>query len=113
MCDSDDTKHGDWVRDVAWAPTLGLPTSTIASCSEDQTVAIWSEPVGQQGQPWTKVQTLQFDAKVWRVSWSIMGNILAVSQGDNKVSMWKEGADGVYAQMTTLTENDQDQVNAM
>jgi hypothetical protein len=27
--------------------------------------------------------------KVWKVSWSIMGNILAVSQGDNKVSLWK------------------------
>jgi hypothetical protein len=27
------TAHGDWVRDVAWAPALGLPTNTIASCS--------------------------------------------------------------------------------
>ena len=23
--------HGDWVRDVAWAPSLGLPKSTLAS----------------------------------------------------------------------------------
>jgi len=28
--------------------------------------------------------------QVWRVSWSVMGNILAVSQGDQKVSLWKE-----------------------
>lgn len=27
-------KHTDWVRDVAWAPNLGLPKSTIASASQ-------------------------------------------------------------------------------
>ena len=26
--------HSDWVRDVAWAPNVGLPVSTIASCSQ-------------------------------------------------------------------------------
>lgn len=26
--------HGDWVRDVAWAPNVGLPCSYIASCSQ-------------------------------------------------------------------------------
>lgn len=26
--------HSDWVRDVGWAPSIGLPTSTIASCSQ-------------------------------------------------------------------------------
>lgn len=26
--------HKDWVRDVAWAPSIGLPHSTIASCSQ-------------------------------------------------------------------------------
>ena len=26
--------HSDWVRDVAWAPNIGLPTSKIASCSQ-------------------------------------------------------------------------------
>ena len=25
--------HSDWVRDVAWAPNVGIPVSTIASCS--------------------------------------------------------------------------------
>ena len=24
--------HSDWVRDVAWAPSIGLPRSIIASC---------------------------------------------------------------------------------
>lgn len=26
--------HSDWVRDVAWAPNIGLATSKIASCSQ-------------------------------------------------------------------------------
>lgn len=26
--------HGDWVRDVAWCPGIGLPISRIASCSQ-------------------------------------------------------------------------------
>ena len=26
--------HSDWVRDVAWATNVGLPVSTIASCSQ-------------------------------------------------------------------------------
>lgn len=85
--------HADWVRDAQWAPGVGLQTATIASCSEDQTVIIWSE---QNGSRKWKAQVLHFDQKVWRVSWSVMGNILAVSQGDNQVSLWKEGLDGVW-----------------
>ena len=30
--------HSDWVRDVAWAPNVGLPISTIATCSQVQYV---------------------------------------------------------------------------
>jgi len=26
--------HTDWVRDVAWAPSIGLPRSRLASCSQ-------------------------------------------------------------------------------
>ena len=40
----------DWVRDVAWAPSIGLPYSTIASCSQDGTVAIWTQD--EDGGPW-------------------------------------------------------------
>jgi len=88
---SDANKHKDWIRDVAWAPSLGLPSSTIATASEDKTVGIWTED--SQGM-FKRTKTLTFDQKVWRVSWSVMGNILAVSQGDNQVSLWKESVDG-------------------
>ena len=32
--------HTDWVRDVAWCPSVGLPISRIASCSQVSRIAI-------------------------------------------------------------------------
>lgn len=95
-----DNAHHDWVRDVAWAPSLGLLSSTIASCSEDKTVIIWTE----ENNEWKKAKTIPFTHKVWRVSWSPMGNILAVSQGDNKVSLWKEAIDGEWKNLSNVDE---------
>ena len=37
-----------------------------------------------------------FEDPVWRVSWSITGNILAVSSGDANVTLWKEELDGKW-----------------
>jgi len=107
LFDKDDNKHGDWVRDVAWAPSVGLPTGTIATCSEDKSVIIWTEePNGM----FKKAHRLNFDHKVWRVSWSVMGNILAVSQGDNKVSLWKESLDGTWKNLTSVKDANSDEV---
>ncbi|KAL7411376.1 WD40-repeat-containing domain protein [Mrakia frigida] len=91
-------KHTDWVRDVAWAPNIGLPTSYIASCSQDRTVLIHTRSTPTS--PWLTTSLLPegetFPEVVWRVSWSLAGNVLAVSGGDGKVSLWKEkgGAGG-------------------
>ncbi|KAF8127346.1 WD40-repeat-containing domain protein [Mycena galopus ATCC 62051] len=73
--------HTDWVRDVAWAPSVGLTRSYIATASQDRTVLCWVRdgPAGQQ-----------IPDVVWRVSWSLAGNLLAVSCGDGKVTLWKE-----------------------
>ncbi|CAD7091048.1 unnamed protein product [Hermetia illucens] len=79
--------HSDWVRDVAWAPSIGLPRSQIASCSQDRRVIIWNS---EDLTTWTPLILHTFDDVVWNVSWSLTGNILAVSGGDNKVSLWKE-----------------------
>lgn len=83
--------HTDWVRDVAWAPGSGLPENIIASCSEDKQVFIWTQ--SEEHGPWESVLLHTFDAPVWRVSWSVTGNVLAVSSGDHKVSLWKETLD--------------------
>ncbi|KAH0849538.1 hypothetical protein HID58_096296 [Brassica napus] len=81
-------KHSDWVRDVAWAPNLGLPKSTIASGSQ---TGKWL--YGRWGK---KVSSGK--APVWRVSWSLTGNLLAVSDGNNNVTVWKEAVDGEWQQ---------------
>ncbi|MCJ1436285.1 GTPase-activating protein S13 [Xylographa pallens] len=91
------TGHSDWVRDVSWSPTI-LAKSYIASASQDKTVRIWtSSPTSDPSNPveWKSI-TLTFDAVLWRVSWSLSGNVLAVSGGDNKVSLWKENLAGEW-----------------
>nr|VDD07609.1 unnamed protein product [Brassica oleracea] len=90
-------KHTDWVRGVAWAPNLGLPKSTIASGSQDGKVVIWWT-VGKEGEQWEGKVLNDFKAPVWRVSWSLTGNLLAVSDGNNNVTVWKEAVDGEWQQ---------------
>lgn len=83
--------HADWVRDVAWAPGIGI-NSTIASCSQDGNVCIWTED--KTSKRWKQRKLMLFPGPVWRVSWSISGDLLAISTstptGENKVSLWKE-----------------------
>jgi len=40
----------------------------------------------------------------WRVSWSLSGNVLAVSGGDNKVTLWKEDLKGNWEMVREVTE---------
>ncbi|KAE8850553.1 hypothetical protein PTNB85_00969 [Pyrenophora teres f. teres] len=92
--------HLDWVRDVAWSPTV-LSKSYIASASQDKTVIIWtcSDLRGE----WKRTK-LDVDAAAWRVSWSLSGNVLAVSTGDNRVSLWKERLSGGWECVKTIEE---------
>jgi protein transport protein SEC13 len=96
--------HTDWVRDVSWAPNIGLPYDTIASCSQDRNVIIWTK---EQNSEWKKTSLPKFNAVVWRVSWSITGNILAVSCADNKVTLWKETLDGKWQLLQTMASSEQ------
>ena len=122
--------HGDWVRDVAWSPTvlqksmfpsfisIISPLSTtndskvqtadtsigyIASASQDKTVRIWTSSAASSPGQWES-KVLQFEREVWRVSWSLSGNVLAVSGGDNKVSLWKENLRGEWECVKEIEE---------
>jgi protein transport protein SEC13 len=95
--------HSDWVRDVAWAPSVGGVAGTIASAAQDKTVIIWRE----EGPSVWKKSIIQFESVPWRVSWSVTGNILAVSADDNTVSLFKEGLGGDW---TKIGNEEQDQV---
>ena len=81
------------MRDVAWAPSIGSSRTIIASCSQDRRVIIWTN----EGSSWTPKTLHTFDDVVWHVSWSVSGNMLAVSGGDNKVSLWKEDIQGNWS----------------
>lgn len=86
---------------MAWAPTI-LQKSYIASASQDKTVRIWTTDPSQPDN-W-KSTVLNFEAVLWRVSWSLSGNVLAVSGGDNKVSLWKENLKGEWDCVKTIEE---------
>jgi protein transport protein SEC13 len=91
--------HTDWVRDVAWAPSIGQGANIIASCSQDRTVLIWYQ--GAQG-TWQKkpLQEAPFGDTVWRISWSGVGGLLSVACGDGNISIWKENLEGVWECVT-------------
>lgn len=97
--------HTDWVRDVAWAPTSISNQSIVASCSEDGTVIIWTKSM-EEGEPkvWEPLLLNKFDSPVWRLSWSITGNILAVSSGDGDVTLWKQKLDGEWEKVSTVDD---------
>lgn len=86
--------HTDWVRDVSWSPSV-LIKSYIASASQDRTVLIWSQDKSGKWQKQLLTEE-KFPDVCWRCSWSLSGNILAVSGGDNKVSLWKENLQGKW-----------------
>lgn len=97
--------HTDWVRDVAWSPTP-LSKQYIASASQDKTVRVWTLPSGSDvadASAW-KEEQIELDVVVWRVSWSMAGNVLAVSGGDNRVSLWKEKLKGGWELVKTIEE---------
>lgn len=92
--------HGDWVRDACWSVNMGLPMNTVATCGQDGLVFIWTqnEPGGQ----WVNSLLHDFKVPVWRVSWSVMGNVLAVSDANNLVTVWKESVDGKWDQISAM-----------
>jgi len=95
--------HQDWVRDVAWAPSSGMPCNLIASGSEDGTVYVWTQT--EANRAWTPQLVYNFQTPVWRVSWSVTGNVLAVSSGDHQVTLWKQSLDGTWIQMSSVNES--------
>ena len=94
--------HREWVRDVAWSPASGVGANYIASCSDDGAVAVWSQAAA--GAAWEAQVLPAFDAAVWRVSWSVTGHLLAVSCADNSVTLWKQGGDGRWGQISAVPD---------
>lgn len=56
-------------------------------------------PPLQPNGPWTAREVCRRPGGVWRVSWSVTGDVLAVSDAGNEVSLWKEAMDHTWAQV--------------
>jgi len=65
-------------------------------------VIIWTQDPDSDS--WSQKELL-FSCVLWRVSWSVTGNILAVSGGDNLVTLWKQTLAGDWEQIGQLTED--------
>lgn len=85
--------HSDWVRDVAWSPSV-LLGSCIASVSQDKTCIVWTQKNNDTTWKKTLLQNERFPDVLWRANWSLSGNILALSGGDGKITLWKENLQG-------------------
>ncbi|CAH8434582.1 unnamed protein product [Heterobilharzia americana] len=117
--------HTDWVRDVAWCPSLNISRQLIASCGQDGRLIIWQssnetenrlntsvtnnpnssgiESKDYSSKPyWRPTVLYTYSDVVWNVSWSVTGNILAVSGGDNKVTLWKENLEGNWIALSEI-----------
>lgn len=81
--------HSDWVRDVAWCPNPTNQNShsdMVASCSEDKQCFVWVNDAQKESSNscWSKkIIELASSMPVYQVSWSEVGNLLAVAGGDN------------------------------
>jgi len=94
--------HDDWIRDVAWSPSLVPDWHRFASCAHGS-VKIWTQ---KDGGDWTSVDLPHtWNDPVWRVSWSFTGHMLAVSAGEGDVTLWKAGIDtNTWSQVETVPE---------
>ena len=101
--------HADWVRDLAWHPKKSL----LASCSQDCRVLFWfREASSNDLSAWQLSASLTdepFGETLWRVSWSKPGGeLLAVSGGDGKVTLWgEEESTGEWKCLTSLPNQQQ------
>lgn len=86
--------HKDWVRDASWCPKIKDGFEVIASCSLDKSVILWKRKVSSsiESNEW-KFEYLNkdnFPDVIWKVSWSSSGDLLAVSCGDGRITIWSD-----------------------
>ncbi|EGD74293.1 hypothetical protein PTSG_06302 [Salpingoeca rosetta] len=97
--------HQSWVRDVSWAPQIGLAAATIASCGQDNAVFVYSKD--HASGEWHAQQLGDTaDLPVWRVSWSLAGNVLAVACGDSTgvTKLYKQNLNGRWNCIKTIKD---------
>ena len=92
---------------MAWCSNIGLMHEMIASCSEDGTCKVWTSQgdAGKGQLAWGSKMNIEFGGiPLWKVSWSQVGNMLAISGGDNQVRIMSENANGEWQQVQLVNE---------
>ena len=103
--------HVDCVRSVSWAADMGRSYQLLATGSRDRTVKLWAlqrsdgaadaaaEPDGGEGS-WVArcCAELPHRLQVWRVSWNASGSMLATSEDDGTVRVFKMDGSGGWQQ---------------
>ena len=74
----------------------------LASCSDDRTVVIWKLDNSLR---FIKHAQLSFEHNIYRICWSLMGTVLAVSQDQNGVSLFREADNGEWKQIQVTSLN--------
>ena len=96
----------EWARDVAWCPA-GVPLEgggvgqLLAACSDGGRVLLWRSSDGFAA----PAALPPFGHPVWRLSWSPTGRLLAVTCGDNSVTLWKEDVAGTWMSVCNAPVN--------
>eukprot|EP00929_Paragymnodinium_shiwhaense_P008750 TRINITY_DN112712_c0_g1_i1.p1 TRINITY_DN112712_c0_g1~~TRINITY_DN112712_c0_g1_i1.p1 ORF type:complete len:322 (+),score=53.46 TRINITY_DN112712_c0_g1_i1:125-1090(+) len=88
------------VRDVAWRPNVGIPTSLVALCTEAGDVETWVQDM--EGQPWRQQAAWKVSGDARRLAWSEAGNVLAISVGEAACLLYREGPLGEWSQVSSM-----------
>eukprot|EP01130_Rhizamoeba_saxonica_P009652 TRINITY_DN3936_c0_g1_i1.p1 TRINITY_DN3936_c0_g1~~TRINITY_DN3936_c0_g1_i1.p1 ORF type:complete len:309 (-),score=71.24 TRINITY_DN3936_c0_g1_i1:1586-2512(-) len=83
--------HEGPIRDVAWAPHIGRSYHVIASSSEDKTIKIWNVYDDDEAEV-EAYKSFDLDTDVYRVEWNVTGTVLATSDDNGKVHLWRRTA---------------------
>jgi len=100
--------HSDWVRDVAFCPSIGAPYDILVSCSEDQTVNFYSNS-GPGANDFKRIETKKHEGPVWRLSWNATGNMIAVTsasgESESTVDVYRENEQGIWERISKIQDD--------
>eukprot|EP00933_Yihiella_yeosuensis_P066684 TRINITY_DN7106_c1_g1_i1.p1 TRINITY_DN7106_c1_g1~~TRINITY_DN7106_c1_g1_i1.p1 ORF type:complete len:367 (+),score=49.49 TRINITY_DN7106_c1_g1_i1:117-1103(+) len=91
------------LRCVSWRPNLGLPSSSLVSCTEAGLIEVWEKAA--EGLPWTTRSSWSVDGDARRLYWTQGGTLLAVAVQERGALIFKESAGGDWQEVANMGEN--------
>jgi WD40 repeat protein len=81
--------HKSAVNCVSWSALNGRSFDLLASCGKDG-IIVWQLKYEEGKLKVLKNENLDNKTVVWKVEWNIMGTILASSDQQNSIRLWKK-----------------------